>query len=545
MLQISEAGKTLCERLVDVPRGLELLVNFCTIEASQFTTNGLYGIKVIEYPGAHDQQMGHPLRPSTSYYHPQQQMHPRALPTPLQPSSIGGTRPQVVVSSKGDIAAVTNKPMLTRSVIPVMPNAHTVDYQKRDSLSMNGSQVQQIRIVNSNGDPIAVQQTSTSIVETTIKNEASETQQSMNEIENADETSSTINAEEDEDEEEDKMEIDESNAEQTTNNDEESKVELEIDEANEETINEDEVVTTKEPTLNGSDHKNGNNSDEHPVLNGVTKEVEEIKNNGSSTKENDDEEEILLNGSSSPNHVKENGCVQNGDDKEEKPMLNGSAKKSKSKAKKRPATDSPTEANANGSSNAKKSKTSPSPKKKNQKNGYIENKETPTETDSNAQSTTAQQLYGRVPNFMCEWDACTNFFHTGSAMIYHILHDHIEGNENTAENTESTTEPQTPTASTSNGTDACCRWPGCERTPRSKWSLITHLQENHCNDNALNMATRKRREIGDFNYVATIKQRLTEVPPVTNHPGYTKFAAYDAIRRHAFNYLARDITVSH
>jgi hypothetical protein len=450
-----------------------------------------------------------------------------------------------------------------------MTSAQSVEYPKRESISMNGSQVQQIRIVNGNGEPITLLPASTtSAVNQLVKNEATESQQSTSNTV-ADETTSTVNAEEEDDldDEEKKMEIDES-----ANTEDVTVEKMEIVETVEtklvvdvqakstnvippksssttsETIDVLNVDTEDEVILNGTDHPNGDNSNEHPVLNGVIKGTDQPVKNGNSTineeeiksdivgKSTKKEDGPQLNGTLSPNHVKENGCVKasNGDE-EEKPILNGAAKKSKSKAKKRPATETPPD--SNGSPNTKKAKTTPNSKKKTQKNGYIEPEKS---TETPVPPSAAQTVYVRIPNFMCEWDGCTNFFHTGSGMIYHILHEHIDAKENGESTNEET--PSTSNNTTSPNELIFCRWPGCERTPRSRWSLITHLQENHCNENALNLSTRKRREIGDFNYTATIKQRLQEITPAANHPGYSKFAAYDAIRRHiSFKFLVQGV----
>lgn len=454
-------------------------------------------------------------------------------------------RPHVVVSSKGDIASVAaNKPalaaQLARPVISVVSNTQSNDFSKREASSaLNGSQMKQIRFVNGNGELVIIQQATTSVIEGGAKEKSLDTQQSStndvleDETPAADETTSTI----DEGEEDEEMEAGGSSTNQSTSNVDSIKTAVVV--AVEEDLVQFEATTVAKsspsiseneeeerlPAQNGSDHPNG--SDEHLVLNGVGKEgdhdeatVEELNENGP-----------LLNGTLPSNHV--NGCIKptREEESEEKPLLNGLIKKTKSKAKKRSA---PPPQDSDKSPDLKKHKATP--KKKAQKNGYIERRE----SEKSLAPTSIQQTYARVPQFMCEWDACTNFFHSGTAMIYHVLHSHINRKEG-----ESSIEqaPSTSNQSTSSIDLLYCRWPGCERTPRSRWSLITHLQENHCNENALNSATRKRREIGDSNYVAAIRQKLQEVTSTINHPGYTKFAAYDAIRRHAFNFMPRDITV--
>lgn len=88
-----------------------------------------------------------------------------------------------------------------------------------------------------------------------------------------------------------------------------------------------------------------------------------------------------------------------------------------------------------------------------------------------------------------------------------------------------------------------CRWPSCDGTLRSRWSLVTHLQDHHCNEHILREATRKRHELGQSAYMEQIKQLLEQTKEVSHHPGYSKHAAFEAIRRHAFNFMQKDLTV--
>ncbi|CAD5215641.1 unnamed protein product [Bursaphelenchus xylophilus] len=187
---------------------------------------------------------------------------------------------------------------------------------------------------------------------------------------------------------------------------------------------------------------------------------------------------------------------------EQKEILNGLIKKNK-----RPSD----EVLQNGSP-TKKQKTL-----KKKSNGIDSVIEDGTDTPS----TSATISPSKMPQFMCEWDVCTRYFHNGQAMIYHVLHEHLEQVEQSL---------------------TLCRWPGCERTPRSRWSLITHLQDHHCNDAVLSNAQRKRKEMGEMNYIAQMKKLVETETPATNHAGYSKFAAYDAIRRHAFNFMSKEFT---
>jgi hypothetical protein len=50
--------------------------------------------------------------------------------------------------------------------------------------------------------------------------------------------------------------------------------------------------------------------------------------------------------------------------------------------------------------------------------------------------------------------------------------------------------------------------------------------------------------MGHHNYMAYLRQQLDKVKEISHHPGYSKFAAVEAIRRHAFTFMPKDITVS-
>lgn len=226
-----------------------------------------------------------------------------------------------------------------------------------------------------------------------------------------------------------------------------------------------------------SNEAGANGHEDVPQQNGVTKEITEVK--GEPTP-------VILNGSTVP------------------------------VGKKRPHSP---ENETNEKAPPKKTKVT-----KKKVNGVEKNTESSTGLE--VPSTSAVVVSpSKIPVFMCEWEACTQYFHTGQTMIYHILHEHL---------------PQ----STTDTTLSLCRWPGCESTPRAKWSLITHLQDHHCNDSALNNSLKKRREVGEIVYIGQIKKKLETEIPAANHAGYSRYAAYDAIRRHAFNFLTKEITVS-
>jgi len=128
--------------------------------------------------------------------------------------------------------------------------------------------------------------------------------------------------------------------------------------------------------------------------------------------------------------------------------------------------------------------------------------------------------------FMCEWECCGAMFSSSSAILFHSTRVHLRSASDETNDVEL----------------MMCRWPYCDATPRSKWSMATHLQDHHCTEAHLQAALRKRREMGHHNYMDYIRQQLEKVKEATHHPGYSKFAAIEAIRRHAFTYMSKDIT---
>ncbi|CAJ0606514.1 unnamed protein product [Cylicocyclus nassatus] len=128
-----------------------------------------------------------------------------------------------------------------------------------------------------------------------------------------------------------------------------------------------------------------------------------------------------------------------------------------------------------------------------------------------------QSLIEPTAEYMCEWDGCAALFVTASSVLSHVAKEHVLEHG-----------------------EQVCQWPGCDGTLRSRWSLITHVQDHHANETVLKMALQRRRDGLAPALPIRYKQELPREVP--HHPGYSKHAAIEAIRRHAFNFLPRDIT---
>lgn len=125
--------------------------------------------------------------------------------------------------------------------------------------------------------------------------------------------------------------------------------------------------------------------------------------------------------------------------------------------------------------------------------------------------------------FMCDWDCCSQHYFSPSHVVKHLSEEHVVEELR-----------------------LLCRWNGCmDPTPRNRWSLITHIQDTHCSEAQLKAAAAKRKEggvvVGAGRGLASGRSEV-HARDLTNHPGYAKNAAFDAIRRHAFNFLARELT---
>ncbi|GJQ83093.1 hypothetical protein Trydic_g20104 [Trypoxylus dichotomus] len=114
--------------------------------------------------------------------------------------------------------------------------------------------------------------------------------------------------------------------------------------------------------------------------------------------------------------------------------------------------------------------------------------------------------------FVCEWGDCqveTKF--TSANQVYlHVCEEHVpKGSE-----------------------EIICQWERCDNMKRKRFSLMTHLNDKHCNTEAMRASLTRRRQMSHAGKVE---------PPVTNtatpHPGYAPDAAFHAIKRHALEFV--------
>ncbi|RWS27149.1 AT-rich interactive domain-containing protein 2-like protein [Leptotrombidium deliense] len=136
---------------------------------------------------------------------------------------------------------------------------------------------------------------------------------------------------------------------------------------------------------------------------------------------------------------------------------------------------------------------------------------TVTTTKTVATAAVQKQLH-----FVCEWNGCKRTFTNPSKVYIHVHDTHVSDT----------------------GGMMSCQWggpegigPGCQSS-RPKLSLLTHLQDFHCNPSALHQAALRNQQIAN-----TGSTSVSPPQPPPEHPGYAVNAALLAIKRHAINYV--------
>ncbi|XP_064215038.1 AT-rich interactive domain-containing protein 2 isoform X4 [Tribolium castaneum] len=113
--------------------------------------------------------------------------------------------------------------------------------------------------------------------------------------------------------------------------------------------------------------------------------------------------------------------------------------------------------------------------------------------------------------FVCEWGECNldTKFKSANQVYLHVCEAHVpKGSE-----------------------EIVCQWDRCDNMKRKRFSLMTHLNDKHCNTEAMKQSLTRRKQVSQGGKV--------EPPPPTptSHPGYAPDAALHAIKRHALEFV--------
>jgi len=115
-------------------------------------------------------------------------------------------------------------------------------------------------------------------------------------------------------------------------------------------------------------------------------------------------------------------------------------------------------------------------------------------------------------DYICEWNNCKLSFNSAKSIYSHVCKYHLLN----------TTETNHLNSSGSSG--SVCLWLGCDQIKRQKWSLVNHIQERHCNENALKNALMCRQR-------GLIPNNNNNNSNGTINLNYSKDAAFLAIQK--------------
>ncbi|XP_025411426.1 AT-rich interactive domain-containing protein 2 isoform X3 [Sipha flava] len=113
--------------------------------------------------------------------------------------------------------------------------------------------------------------------------------------------------------------------------------------------------------------------------------------------------------------------------------------------------------------------------------------------------------------FLCEWRGCMRNFKSANEVYMHACESHCPSN--------GVQEMQ-------------CLWERCDAMKRKRFSLMTHLFDRHCNPDVLRMMAVRRRQLSQSG-----RSEIPAPAPPTPHPGYAPNAAFNAIKRHALEFV--------
>uniref|UniRef100_A0A8D8WGN7 SWI/SNF nucleosome remodeling complex component n=1 Tax=Cacopsylla melanoneura TaxID=428564 RepID=A0A8D8WGN7_9HEMI len=128
-----------------------------------------------------------------------------------------------------------------------------------------------------------------------------------------------------------------------------------------------------------------------------------------------------------------------------------------------------------------------------------------------SQPSPQQQQQPLPGQFICEWRGCMRNFKSANEVYMHACECHC---------------PVTPSQ------EIQCLWERCDAMRRKRFSHMTHLYDRHCNPDVLKMMAVRRKQLS--------LSGKTEIPPPTApapHPGYAPNAAFNAIKRHALEFV--------
>lgn len=127
------------------------------------------------------------------------------------------------------------------------------------------------------------------------------------------------------------------------------------------------------------------------------------------------------------------------------------------------------------------------------------------------------QTAGKESLFICEWTNCRveTTFKSANQVFMHVCEEHCK------ETSSSETD------------ELLCQWDRCDNMKRKRFSLMTHLQDKHCNLESMKASLIKRKQA----LSSGKSEPAVQSSPSQQHPGYAPDAAFHAIKRHALEFV--------
>nr|CAH7715865.1 unnamed protein product [Callosobruchus chinensis] len=137
---------------------------------------------------------------------------------------------------------------------------------------------------------------------------------------------------------------------------------------------------------------------------------------------------------------------------------------------------------------------------------------TPTQEKKEDETKKTKLVRDLTTPYVCEWGECNVGikFRSPNEVFLHACSTHC------------------PTGTE----EVLCEWDKCDNLKRKRFSLMTHIQDKHCNAEAMKQSLLRRKQASQG-----VKVEISQPSVTTPHPGYAPDAAIHAIKRHALEFV--------
>ncbi|XP_071483533.1 uncharacterized protein [Diadema antillarum] len=126
-------------------------------------------------------------------------------------------------------------------------------------------------------------------------------------------------------------------------------------------------------------------------------------------------------------------------------------------------------------------------------------------SSSSRKSSSSSGKPAPVLKYVCEWKGCIRKYPSAKALHTHTCISHV----------------------LSISYRGLCEWEGCDRIQRQRWSVVSHIMDKHCSEQAIQAAIEKRAQRAAQPTPPPSQDPSPQPPPIV----YNAHTAYHAIRR--------------